>query len=88
MVDRSMPEPSNEYLSSRPQPLPHALAAMVKNFRGRLQLSRTLIALTTVRRDIERSNVQQNFQAKEELRNLANAKARELKFKEKRDWWS
>lgn len=88
MSDSKLPEPSNEFLSSRPQNLPAGLAAIIKNFKGRLQLARTLSALLAVRHDVERSNVQQNFSAKEELRALANAKAHELGFKEKRDWWN
>lgn len=88
MSDSKLPEPSNEFLSSRPQNLPPALLAIFKNFKGRIQLARTLSALLAVRHDIERSNLQQNFPAKEELRTLANTKAKELGFKEKHDWWN
>ena len=87
MSDSKLPEPSNEFLSSRPQNFSKNLVVLMKNYTGRLQLARTLSALIAVRHDIERSNMQQNFSAKEQLRAVANGRARELGFKEGRDWW-
>ncbi len=88
MSDSKLPEPSNEFLSSRPQNLPKNMVMLIKNFEGRLRLARTLGALQTVKRDIEHSAVQQNFPSKEQLRAVANGRARELGHKEGRDWWS
>ena len=88
MSDSRLPEPSNEFLSSRPQAYSKNMQILVKNYKGRLQLAHTLGALTAVKQDIGRSNVQQNFSAKEELRTIANARAKEIGFKEPREWWS
>ena len=91
MVDRSLPEPSDEFLSMRQEKYPKALEIIMKNFKGRLRLARTLGALQTVRRDIEQSGAQQNFSAKEALRVVANERARELGFKGKGEggnWWN
>ena len=88
MSDSRLPEPSNEFLSSRPQGFSKNLTILIKNYKGRLQLAHTLGALAAVKQDIERSNVQQNFSAKEELRAIANARAKEIGFKEPREWWT
>lgn len=86
-----MPESSDEFLSSRPQNFSKSLQAQLKNFTQRLQMARTLIALTVVRRDIEQSSVQQNASAKEQLRAFANTRARELGYKGTgggSNWWN
>ena len=88
MSDSLLPEPSNEFLSSRPQAYSKNVLILVKNYKGRLQLAHTLSALAAVKQDIERSNIQQNFSAKEELRVIANTKAKELGHKDSREWWN
>ena len=89
MSDSRLPEPSNEFLSdSRRAAYPKTLGIHVKNFKERLNHAGTLHALGVVKQDVMRSDVQSNFQAVEELRGVANARAKELGFKGSPEWWS
>lgn len=89
MVDHTMPEPSNEFLSSAPHTYSRAIATHIKDFTNKLKLARTLNALDSLKRDILRSDLMTNFQAKEELRAIANTRAHELGFKSEHggSWW-
>ncbi len=90
MADKKLPEPSNEFLSSAPRTYSRVTTVHVKNFTSRLKLARTLNALDSLKRDILRSDLMTNFEAKEELRAIANTRAIELKFKSERgdSWWN
>ena len=90
MVDRSMPEPSDEFLASAVHNnYSKSVQSHIKDFTGKLKLAHTLHALDALKRDILRSDLMTNFQAKEELRAIANNRALEVGFKPKKGeaWW-
>ena len=80
----------SEYDSNLPLKLSRMDSVHMKDFSGKLGLARTLQALDAIKRDIQRSNLQQNMQAKEVLRQVANKRAVEVGFKGKghEQWWN
>ena len=80
----------SEYESNLPLKLSWMDATHMKNFMGRIGLAHTLQALEAIKRDIQRASIQQNMQAKEQLRQAVNKKANELGFKAQHGsapWW-
>lgn len=89
MADYKLPEASDEFLGSVSRKnYPKTIAIHVKNLTGRINLARTLQALEALKRDVVRSDLVANFEAKEELRALANRRAAEIGFKGRGLWWS
>ena len=90
MVDYKLPKPENEFVSSAKHVYPKIIAVHVKDFTNKLKLAHTLQALESLKRDILRSDLTANFQAKEELRGVANMRAKELGFKapSRGEWWT
>lgn len=90
MVDKTMPEPENEFISGTRQAYPKGIAAHVKDFANKIRLVHTLQGLESLKRDITRSDIAAHAQAKEELRAGANTRAQELGFKPMHRgdlWW-
>jgi hypothetical protein len=88
MTDYKLPEPEDEFISGTKAHYSRMVAAHVKDFSDKLRRARTLQALESLKRDITRSDLSTNFQAKEELRALANTRAKEMGFKSHEEWWS
>ena len=90
MPDYKLPEPEDEFISGTKPNYPRNIAAHIKDFTGKLRLAHTLHALESLKRDILHSDLSSNFPAKEELRAIANTRAKELKFKPQHgeDWWN
>lgn len=90
MGDYKLPEPENEFISGAKHTYPRSIAAHIKDFTGKLRLAHTMNALDSLKRDILRSDLMTNFQAKEELRAIANTRAKELGFKPQgvNSWWN
>lgn len=90
MADYKLPEPEDEFISGTKPHYPRNIAAHIKDFTGKIKLANTIQRLEALKRDIVRSDLVANFQAKEELRAIANTRARELSFKPQHgeNWWN
>lgn len=80
-----------EFISHRPVKFDKHVEILLKSFSGRIQAAHTLTALQTVRRDIERSPLTNNFPARDVLRSLANKQAKDIGWKQAHEgerWWS
>lgn len=90
MADYKLPEPENEFVSGVKPTYSRSVAAHLKDFSNKVKLAHTLGALESLKRDIVRSDLTAHFQAREELRGLANVRAKELGFTSKGgdEWWS
>ncbi|MBI5456812.1 hypothetical protein HY969_03645 [Candidatus Kaiserbacteria bacterium] len=87
MADYKLPEPEDEFVSGTKPNYSKTVAAHVKDFTGKIRLANTIQRLDALKRDIIRSDLANNFPAKEELRRAANARAKELGFKGG-TWWN
>lgn len=87
MTDYKLPPQEDEFISGVRHSYPKTIEVHIKDFTNKIQLSRTLHALEAIKRDVLRSDLVGNFQAKEDVRRAANMQARELGFKEQ-DWWA
>lgn len=90
MADYKLPVPEDEFISGTKPSYPRNIAAHIKDFTGKIKLAATLQRLETLKRDIVRSDLAGNFPAKEELRAIANTRAKELGFKDQGGniWWN
>ncbi len=83
------PEPAffeDEQIFSGKKAYTPQMQAQIHDFAAKMRLARTVIALGSIKQDIQRSVVISNQTALEELRQVANECARELGFK-KGSWW-
>lgn len=86
MAHYEMAEPEDEQIFVGKKNYTASQQAHVADFSAKLRLARTLIALSSIRQDIQRSDLISNFGAIAELKAIANASAKELGHKGDA-WW-